>query len=214
MRYAVRVRLDIHVRPLGSGPARSYLLRTPLILVSLLACGGRTSSATDPASDAGRVLVSDERRCDRLDDDADGRVDEGFRDGLGRYLHPEQEETAEFYERVLGLTVSSRVKTRHVFFRCGRGMFLLFDPSTTSRADGEVPSHGCTGPGHVAFAIRAEEVDGWRSRLGSRSVIVEREVVWPGGGHSLYFRDPAGNSVELTSPTIWSIREDGAGPES
>jgi catechol 2,3-dioxygenase-like lactoylglutathione lyase family enzyme len=92
-------------------------------------------------------------------------------------------------------------------------MFLLFDPSAT-REGGDVPPHGCTGAGHVAFAIRADQVDAWRSVLESRSVSVEREVVWPGGGRSLYFRDPAGNSVELTSPTIWSIREDGAGPES
>jgi catechol 2,3-dioxygenase-like lactoylglutathione lyase family enzyme len=125
---------------------------------------------------------------------------------------PDLEATAEFYERVLSLPVSSRVAARHVFFRCGRGMFLLFDPSTT-REGGDVPPHGCTGPGHVAFAIRADQVDAWRSVLESRSVPVEREVVWPGGGRSLYFRDPAGNSVELTSPTIWSIREDGAGPE-
>jgi catechol 2,3-dioxygenase-like lactoylglutathione lyase family enzyme len=124
------------------------------------------------------------------------------------------EETAEFYERVLGLTVSSRVAARHVFFRCGRGMFLLFDPITTGRESGEVPPHGCTGPGHVAFAIRADDFDGWLDRLEGRGVSVEREVDWPGGGRSLYFRDPAGNSVELTSPTIWSIREDGAGPES
>ncbi len=29
------------------------------------------------------------------------------------------------------------------------------------------------------------------------------EVNWDQGGTSLYFRDPAGNSIELAPPTLW-----------
>jgi hypothetical protein len=33
-------------------------------------------------------------------------------------------------------------------------------------------------------------------------------VEWPGGGRSIYFRDPAGNSVELGTPAIWAIDDE------
>ncbi len=61
-----------------------------------------------------------------------------------------------FYTRVLGLAVHSRETGRHVFFRCGRGMFLVFDPraTATSTSGLDVPNHGAEGPGHMAFACR------------------------------------------------------------
>jgi catechol 2,3-dioxygenase-like lactoylglutathione lyase family enzyme len=66
-----------------------------------------------------------------------------------------------------------------------------------------VPSHGATGAGHVAFAVATGELDRWRERLEGVGVAVERDVAWPGGARSLYVRDPAGNSVELTADEIW-----------
>ena len=39
--------------------------------------------------------------------------------------------------------------------------------------------------------------------LAASGVAVEQEVVWPRGGRSLYFRDPAGNAVELVTPGVW-----------
>ena len=38
-------------------------------------------------------------------------------------------------------------------------------------------------------------------------VEVESDYAWPGGGRSLYLRDPAGNSVELGTPAIWRLPE-------
>jgi catechol 2,3-dioxygenase-like lactoylglutathione lyase family enzyme len=38
-------------------------------------------------------------------------------------------------------------------------------------------------------------------------VAIEQIVDWPTGGRSVYFRDPAGNSLELTSPSIWGIQD-------
>jgi catechol 2,3-dioxygenase-like lactoylglutathione lyase family enzyme len=115
--------------------------------------------------------------------------------------------TAEFYQEMLGLTAFSKVPGRHVFFRAGRGVFLLFNAEKTSVAGGEVPPHGAVGSGHVAFAVPTAELTVWRKRLIEAGVAIDAEVAWPGGGTSLYIRDPAGNSVELTSPTIWSIDE-------
>jgi catechol 2,3-dioxygenase-like lactoylglutathione lyase family enzyme len=115
------------------------------------------------------------------------------------------ERTAAFYETVLGLNAFARAQKRHVFFRAGEGVFLLFNPAVTSIAGGEVPPHGARGPGHVAFAIGTGDLDHWRERLSRMGVPLEAEVGWPGGGSSLYVRDPAGNSVELTTPSIWGL---------
>jgi catechol 2,3-dioxygenase-like lactoylglutathione lyase family enzyme len=112
---------------------------------------------------------------------------------------------ADFYTRVLGLEIESKVEGRHVFLRCGHAMLLVFDPEATAHAHGPVPAHGATGPGHIAFAVPDEDMDAWPARLGALGVEIESDVVWPGGGRSLYFRDPAGNSVELATPRIWGF---------
>ncbi len=118
-----------------------------------------------------------------------------------------------FYTAVLGLAVIARQPGRHVFFRCGRGVFLVFNPEQTEAESSlvggvPVPRHGARGPGHMAFAIPEAEVEAWRARLAASGVAVEAEIRWPGGGHSLYLRDPAGNSVELATPRLWGLPED------
>jgi catechol 2,3-dioxygenase-like lactoylglutathione lyase family enzyme len=122
------------------------------------------------------------------------------------------EPCAHFYEHVIGLEPFSSVAGRHVFFRCGVGVFLLFNPLRTRDPEGEVPAHGASGAGHVAFAVPTEELPLWRPRLQGLSIEIEKEVRWPNGGLSIYLRDPAGNSVELTSPSIWRISEGGNDP--
>jgi catechol 2,3-dioxygenase-like lactoylglutathione lyase family enzyme len=112
---------------------------------------------------------------------------------------------AVFYCEVLGLSIESRQARRHVFFRCGDAMFLVFDPVATAVRVGEVPSHGAIGPGHVAFSIDADECSLWLERLARNGVEIEASIVWPSGGRSIYIRDPGGNSVELTTPAIWGI---------
>jgi catechol 2,3-dioxygenase-like lactoylglutathione lyase family enzyme len=124
-----------------------------------------------------------------------------------------------FYAEVLGLGVYSREPARHVFFRCGRAMLLVFDPARTSAAPGAVggvpvPAHGATGAGHVAFRVPERELEAWRTRLGEAGVAVEAEIAWPRGGRSLYVRDPAGNSVELASPKLWGLAEDDDGGDA
>ena len=110
-----------------------------------------------------------------------------------------------FYTEVLGLTLDSRVSGRHVFLRCGNSMLLVFDPEATSVQAGEVPTHGAHGPGHVAFAVSDGDFDSWSARLADNDVEIEASIEWPAGGRSIYFRDPAGNSVELATPKIWGI---------
>ena len=114
-------------------------------------------------------------------------------------------EAAEaFYRGVLGLEVIGKEAGRHVFFRVGDGVLLAFYPEATLRGD-MLPSHGARGPGHFALGVRAEGLDDWRRRLEGHGVLIEKEVAWPRGGRSLYFRDPAGNSVELVTPGLWGL---------
>jgi catechol 2,3-dioxygenase-like lactoylglutathione lyase family enzyme len=82
-------------------------------------------------------------------------------------------------------------------------MLLLFDPTLAGRPERAVPFHGATGPGHVAFRVPEGELDRWRDTLAVRGVPIDREVEWNRGGRSLYVRDPAGNSVELTEDELW-----------
>ena len=108
-----------------------------------------------------------------------------------------------FYAGVLGLPVIGREVGRHVFFRVGAaGVLLVFDPAATLTG-GALPPHGATGPGHFALGVRAEALDDWRRHLSASGVNIEKEVTWPRGGRSLYFRDPAGNAVELVTPGVW-----------
>lgn len=109
----------------------------------------------------------------------------------------------EFYATVLGLALHSRAAGRHVFFHCGDGMLLLFNAAATRNAPAGFPAHGATGPGHVAFRIAPDETAAWRTRLTRSGVAIEAEIEWPRGGYSLYFRDPAGNCLELATPQLW-----------
>ena len=104
----------------------------------------------------------------------------------------------QFYADVLGL---ERIEGSAL--RCGNSVLLIFDPEVTHRTDRGVPTHGTQGPGHVAFAMPVADLESWREHLRAHGVAIEREVDWDEGGRSIYFRDPAGNCVELAPPTIW-----------
>jgi len=108
-----------------------------------------------------------------------------------------------FYHDVLGLEIVSIMEGRGISFRCGATVLLVFDPARTRIPDAGVPTHGAQGEGHIAFVVEDADLDPWRARLTERGVMIEAEVDWPSGGRSLYFRDPAGNVVELAPPTLW-----------
>jgi catechol 2,3-dioxygenase-like lactoylglutathione lyase family enzyme len=107
-----------------------------------------------------------------------------------------------FYTEVLGLEIYSRFDVA-VSFRCEGGVLLIFDPVRAGLPGRDVPSHGTTGPGRLAFAAHPDHLDGWRDHLRRYGVEIEKEVAWEQGGTSIYFRDPAGNSIELAPPTLW-----------
>ena len=53
------------------------------------------------------------------------------------------------------------------------------------------------------YLYDGKSLDGWRAQLQAHGVAIEMEVNWEQGGTSIYFRDPAGNSIELAPPTLW-----------
>ncbi len=123
-------------------------------------------------------------------------------------LYVDDLETArQFYQDVLGLELFEHHPQRHLFWKCGHRMLLLFLADASSAADSDVPRHGARGPGHVAFAVPNADIPRWRAHLQAAGVPIEQAVDWPQGGRSLYFRDPAGNSLEVASPKIWGLDE-------
>jgi catechol 2,3-dioxygenase-like lactoylglutathione lyase family enzyme len=125
-------------------------------------------------------------------------------------LYTDDLDAAEaFYGGILGLEKIARAGNRHVFYRCGPGVLLIFNPDETEihYKDGQlpVPPHGARGPGHLCFRAEAAELEAWRQRLETAGVAIESDMQWPQGGRSIYFRDPAGNSLEFTEARIWGI---------
>ena len=113
-----------------------------------------------------------------------------------------------FYADVLGLKLNRMVDDRFVFFYCGEAMLLIFNPDATRtqpQASDLPPRHGAEGAGHVCFAASADEIDVWKARLEKRGIAIEADFEWPGGGRSIYFRDPAGNSLEFAEPRLWGL---------
>ena len=112
-----------------------------------------------------------------------------------------------FYAGTLGMEKIARVADRHVFFRCGRSVLLVFNPEATRRPsrnpDLPVPVHGADGQGHVCFSATSSELDSLRKWFESRRIPVEADFSWPGGSRSIYVRDPAGNSVEFAERSLW-----------
>lgn len=116
-----------------------------------------------------------------------------------------------FWRDVMGLQPFQTVPGRHVFFRTARDpaqVLLVFNPTATEKppapdAKLPVPPHGARGPGHFCLAASPQTLDRWRAHLEDQGIAIEADFHWPGGARSIYFRDPAGNSIELADPAIW-----------
>lgn len=114
-----------------------------------------------------------------------------------------------FYETVLNLPLLTRAGNRHAFFKLDHGILLVFNPAETARPSDHatlpVPPHGATGPVHLCFAATRPQIALWRDRLTAHGIPIESEFDWPNGARSLYFRDPAGNSLEFAEPRLWNL---------
>jgi catechol 2,3-dioxygenase-like lactoylglutathione lyase family enzyme len=114
----------------------------------------------------------------------------------------------DFYAGVLGLPVIARGPGRHIFFRVGHSVLLVFDPAATeipppAESRIRVPPHGARGPGHYCFAVPPASVDTLMEQLQAKGIAIEQVITWPNGARSFYVRDPSGNSVEFADPALW-----------
>jgi catechol-2,3-dioxygenase len=111
-------------------------------------------------------------------------------------------EVKSFYKKLPGIQLHSEEPGRHLFFKTGSGMLLVFNPDETLK-EGDVPSHGANGSVHAAFAVPQGTMDQWKAHLRDHDIEIEQDKTWPNGTRSLYFRDPAGNSLELITKDLW-----------
>ena len=115
---------------------------------------------------------------------------------------------ARFYERVLGLALLRSDARFRAYDVGGKSVLLLFRRGATlqtvSMPGGTIPPHDGHGPLHVAFAVAADELAQWETRLHAESIQIEGRTTWSRGGHSIYFRDPDGHLLELATPGLWA----------
>ena len=113
----------------------------------------------------------------------------------------------EFYRSVLGLETMLADDRLCAMNVAGRDVLLLFKRGASAKPipipNGVIPPHDGSGPVHMAFSIAPPAFADWERKLQERGIAIERKVVWPRGGRSLYFRDPDGHLLELATPGIW-----------
>jgi catechol 2,3-dioxygenase-like lactoylglutathione lyase family enzyme len=111
--------------------------------------------------------------------------------------------SARFYQEVLGFRVISNFGERGCALEAGDRQVLLLFKKGASRTI-QSPHDG-EGELHLAFAIRAENLEKWKAWLAENGIAVEEDRTWDLGGRSLYFRDPDRHLLEIATPGVWSI---------
>jgi catechol 2,3-dioxygenase-like lactoylglutathione lyase family enzyme len=87
-------------------------------------------------------------------------------------------------------------------YRLGDALVLLFVRERLAERDGPIADHGTTGPGHVCFTAQPGEYESWLRHVAGIAEITH-EHGWDGGRRSFYFRDPAGNLLEIADGDLW-----------
>jgi catechol 2,3-dioxygenase-like lactoylglutathione lyase family enzyme len=111
-----------------------------------------------------------------------------------------------FYCDVLGLAAVAGWEDG-VAFRIGRGVLLLFDRDRLAQRAGPIADHGASGPGHACLQAGSEDYEHWRHRLETAGVDVVHDHDW-GSARSFYFKDPAGNLLEIADSDLWPTRDE------
>lgn len=114
----------------------------------------------------------------------------------------------EFYVNIIGLSLVEEEEGKFVFLKAGKNMLLVFCPDRTRINNDALPTHGVSAPpSSIHFAMEIEDKDylKWRERITNNHIKIEKEVRWKEKSRSLYFRDPAGNLVELITPGEWPV---------
>jgi catechol-2,3-dioxygenase len=117
------------------------------------------------------------------------------------------EAAAEFYASLLKLPIVHSDTRMRVLEVTDQNFLLLFKIGGTREPvevpGGTIPPHDGVSGMHVAFSVDKGDAENWAHRLQDNNIAIESKVKWPSGDISLYFRDPAGNLVELVTPDLW-----------
>lgn len=117
------------------------------------------------------------------------------------------ERATKFYTEVLGLPLTAAFGEARFLQTGPNSTLILFTIEGIQNRVSVIPAHGARGDQHVALAVPAAEMDAWRERLKVHGVEIEHEQDWSQGTHSIYFRDPDNNSLELIEdrhyPIVW-----------
>ena len=105
------------------------------------------------------------------------------------------------YEGVLGLPIVARWPGG-VAHRLGTALVLIFEREGLAEREGPIADHGTVGPGHLCFTVDADAYEDWRRRIADVTDVVH-EHEWSGDRRSFYFRDPAGNLLEIANGDLW-----------
>lgn len=140
------------------------------------------------------------------------------------YVTRDSEATADFFERVLGMELVSAILDDtipstgepvpyfHSFFRMADGSTIAFFEAPELPPLGEPPHPAYDTFRHIAMEVATtEEVDRWREWLAANDV----DVLGPvdhGIIYSIYFHEPGGLRLEITTPTSprWNDNRDAA----
>ena len=117
------------------------------------------------------------------------------------YDESHAEAVHELYERTLGLRRVARWSDGTAL-RLGSAVVLIFCRQRLAERDEPISAHGSHGPGHVCFTVSDGAYEDWRQRI-DEGPGVEHEQEWPNRGRSFYFRDPAGNLLEIAEGDLW-----------
>lgn len=108
-----------------------------------------------------------------------------------------------FYEGVLQLPVITHIHGELVFFRAGNSVLLCFNPERSAYKE-EPPPHWGKGQLHLAFEADDADYQSWKQELVAKEIPIEQVQSWKNGQkESFYFRDPAGNLLEILQKGIW-----------
>lgn len=114
-------------------------------------------------------------------------------------------ETAKsFYHGQLDLEVLSFVPGRHIFFKVGYSVLLVFNPED-SKLKKTPPPHYGDGALHFAFEVASEEYLEWKRKISSLGIPIIDELVWTSGLESFYFNDPEGHILEIVPEGVWDL---------
>lgn len=108
----------------------------------------------------------------------------------------------EFYHGLLEFPLISKVKDRHVFFRCGSSVLLCFLPEST-RNEEILPPHFADGKQHIAFEVAKGDYPATKKKLVERGIPITHTQTWREGLESFYFEDPFGHVLEIVPKGIW-----------